>query len=129
MTRESAAPTFAYKPEPPNSVLTADVCVYRCDPGIFSPPKGPFNSVPDVVGIVVSHTDLATATFSRIDTFLASGTKLIWVVHPSMKLVLVHRADGTVTKLRDPAELSGENVLPGFAVKLADFLPPVPAKG
>ena len=42
--------------------------------------------------------------------------------------VYVYRADGTVSRLTDTAELNGEGVLPGFVYPIRDLFPaPAPA--
>jgi hypothetical protein len=39
-------------------------------------------------------------------------------------MVEVHRTDGTVTKLHEQDELTGEDVLPGFRCQLSELFPP-----
>jgi len=60
----------------------------------------------------------------NVDEYETAGVRLIWVVNPETKAVRVHRADGTVTVLREKDELDGEDVVPGFRCRVADlFLP------
>jgi len=63
-------------------------------------------------------TELAGANVVRSDSLLAlgpmTGVKLVWVIDPPHRSVRVHRADGTVTDLRETDELSGEAVVAGF---------------
>jgi hypothetical protein len=47
---------------------------------------------------------------------------LIRVVNPNSRTVMVHRADGTVSRLREDDELSGEDVIPGFRCRVRDIL-------
>jgi hypothetical protein len=59
-----------------------------------------------------------------VEEYDTARVKLIWVVNPETKTVRVHRADGTVTVLREKDELDGENVVPGFRCRVGDlFLP------
>lgn len=114
-------------PDRPGLVRKPDVSVILCDPASFVPPKVNLESVPDLVVEVLSPHNEAADINAKTEAFLAAGTRLVWIIDPELRMVLVHRADGTVTKLRDPAELTGENVLPGFATPLAAFLPRRPA--
>jgi len=50
----------------------------------------------------------------------------VWVANPEERTVAIHRANGTVTLLRQQDEITGEDVLPGFACSLAEFFPPPP---
>jgi Uma2 family endonuclease len=114
-------------PDRPGQVRKPDVSVILCDPAAFTVPRGHFRVVPDLVVEVVSPHDTVYDTDEKVHDFLRAGTKLVWVVNPVLRAVLIHRADGTLTRLQDPAELTGEDVLPGFTTPLAAFLPRGPA--
>jgi Uma2 family endonuclease len=118
---------YACFPDRPTLVRKPDISVVLCDPRTFAPPEVNYPAAPELVVEVLSPNDKATAIESKIALFLAAGTQLFWVVDPDVRSVMVHRRDGTITRLREPADLSGENLLPGFRVPLAAFLPPLPA--
>jgi hypothetical protein len=48
---------------------------------------------------------------------------LVWEVNPEIRLVHVHRKDGTASRLHPTDELTGEDVLPGFRCRVADLFP------
>ena len=52
--------------------------------------------------------------------FLAAGSRLVWVVYPRTRTVTVYRANGTVEELAVGRTLDGEDVVPGFALPVAD---------
>jgi Uma2 family endonuclease len=87
--------------------------------------------VPDLVVEVVSPNDNAEELEEKIDEWLTVGVKVVWVVTPATRTVRVHRADGGYAFLRAADTLTAPDVLPGFAVPVADLfrLPgePVPA--
>jgi Uma2 family endonuclease len=87
-------------------------------------PKGDFHLVPDLAVEVVSPHDTVYALDEKVEEYLRVGVRLVWVVNPDTRTVLVHRPDGTVTKIRDSGELVGEDVLPGFRCAVTTFLPP-----
>jgi Uma2 family endonuclease len=114
-------------PGKPRQVRKPDVSVILCDPATFVPPRKTYRSAPDLVVEVVSPNDTVYDLDTKVQEFLTAGTKLVWVVNPQLRTVLIHRPDGSLQLLTDPAELTGENVLPGFATPLAAFLPRRPA--
>jgi Uma2 family endonuclease len=87
-------------------------------------PDGDSRLAPDLVVEVVSSNDAVYDLDRKVEEFLAAGTRLVWVVNPRQRTVLAHRLDGTVTKVREGQQLSGEDVVPGFSCPLAAFLLP-----
>ncbi len=81
---------------------------------------------PDLVVEVVSPHDTVLELDQRIADYRSVGVPLIWVVNPNIRTVQVLRADRSGTTFTDGDTLSGEDVLPGFTCKVADFLPPMP---
>ena len=81
---------------------------------------------PDLAAEVLSPTDPAVEVNRKVEQYLAAGVRLVWVVDPDLRLVFVHRPNGTVSVVREPAELDGEDVLPGFRCPLSAFIPPAP---
>jgi Uma2 family endonuclease len=67
----------------------------------------------------VSPNDTAYEVEDKIAQWLGAGVRLVWIIYPETRRVQVHRADGTVTKLRSEEQLSGEDVIPGFQCQVA----------
>ena len=61
-----------------------------------------------------------TEVEDKIAQWLGAGVRLVWMLYPETQRVQVHRADGTVTKLRSEEQLAGEDVIPGFQCQLAE---------
>lgn len=85
--------------------------------------------VPDLVVEVISPNDLAEEVEEKVEMFHKVGVPLIWVVSPTARTVRVLRSDGSTTTLRDGDQLSGEDVIPGFACPVASIFPPRAAAG
>jgi Uma2 family endonuclease len=124
VTGEVGYRCFRHKPR---QVRKPDVSVILCDPDTFVVPREDFRVVPALVVEVVSPNETVEELSGKVDDFLAAGTALAWVVEPIRRAVTIYRADSTVSQLRDPADLTGETVLPGFTTPLAAFLPRRPA--
>jgi Uma2 family endonuclease len=84
-------------------------------------PDGHIPIAPDLAVEVVSPNDYAEEVEQKVADYRAAGVKLIWVVYPATKTVLVRRADRTCAELDEAGTLSGEGVLPGFTCPVAEL--------
>lgn len=82
-------------------------------------PVGYILIYPDLAVEVVSKNDLADEIEGRRVDFMRAGTRLLWVIYPEFRTVHVFRKDGSALALGENGELGGEDVLPGFACKVA----------
>jgi Uma2 family endonuclease len=85
------------------------------------PPPGHVRVPPDLVVEVVSPRDTACELDQKVEEYLQAGVRLIWVVYPSTRRVMVYRKAGGISRLGPTEELGGEDVLPGFACRVADL--------
>jgi Uma2 family endonuclease len=109
-------------PEAPGKVRRPDVSFVR--KGRFPNeqiPKGHINIPPDLAVEVLSPNDLDFETDEKIEAYLRAGVRLVWVVNPESRTVLIYRADGSIGGLRERDELNGEEVLPGFRCRVAEL--------
>lgn len=77
---------------------------------------------PDLAVEVLSPGDRPGETLEKVADWLKAGTRLVWVVDPGRRQVCIYHADGTETLLSDADTLDGEDVLPGFEIKIVDIL-------
>jgi len=83
--------------------------------------EGLFSIAPDLAVEVLSPNDKAYKVMSKTREYLEAGVKLVWEINPQERLILIHRLDGTVAKLKETDTLSGENVIPGFACPVSEL--------
>lgn len=69
---------------------------------------------PDLAIEVTSPGELTYTIDEKIEDYLHSGCRLVWVVNPKLELVDVYHPDGSNQRLHATETLTGENVLPGF---------------
>ena len=50
--------------------------------------------------------------------YIENGTRLKWLIDPQNRRVEIYRFQSPLQTLENPTELSGEDVLPGFVLKL-----------
>ena len=118
-------------PDDPDRIRKPDVSFIRLER--MAPedcPEGHCEIVPDLVAEVVSPNDKYYEVRAKTEEYLQAGVKLVWVVDPSTRSVQVHRADGSTDELHENQELSGEDVVPGFQLRVAELfrVPTAPAK-
>ena len=78
---------------------------------------------PDFVIEIKSETDYLPNVKEKIQhDWMDTGCQLAWLIDPETETVFVYRADGTISKITGfDQNLSGENVLPGFELEMAEL--------
>ncbi len=107
--------TYQFLPSRPNLVRRPDVSFVR--QGRFPEnrvPEGHIRLPPDLAVEVVSPNDLFYEVEQKVAEYRSAGVKLVWIVAPPTRTVLIRRADGSCAEVGENGELSGEDVLPGF---------------
>lgn len=84
------------------------------DPGYMPMPA-------DLVVEVLSPNDLIRSVNDKVEEYLTAGFGLVWVVDPVKKHVMVYRRDGSVAKVHENEEITGEAALPGFRCRVGEF--------
>ena len=75
---------------------------------------------PDLAVEVISPSNTMAGISRKITKYLAAGVPLVWVAHPRRRTVTVYRPGRPPLDLGMADELDGEDVLPGFRLKIAD---------
>lgn len=57
----------------------------------------------------------------RIAEYLEAGARLVWAIDPHTRTATVHRPDGPVRLVEADGTLDGEDVVPGFQLRLRDL--------
>ncbi len=86
-------------------------------------PKGWAKIYPDLAVEVASPNDLVEELDEKLADYEKAGVPLIWAIYLGSRQVMVYRADGTVDRLRENDELSGEDIIPGFRCPVREILP------
>ncbi len=77
---------------------------------------------PELVVEVLSPDDRKGEVREKVLDWLASGSRLVWVLDPERRTGCVHRPDGSESSLTEQDAFDGENVLPGLRVPLVEVL-------
>ena len=73
---------------------------------------------PDFVLELLSPTDSLEKTQAKMQEYMNSGVRLGWLVDRDNHYVEIYRINQSVEVLRNPEQLSGEDVLPEFVLNM-----------
>jgi Uma2 family endonuclease len=105
----------------PDTVRGPDVALYA-DAGRFADLHPKYGEVPPRLAVeVLSPNDRAKQVTRKITDYLENGVDLVWLIDPEDRTVTVYRRDRGPYLLREADELTGDDVLPGFACRVAEF--------
>ncbi|MGK7951838.1 MAG: Uma2 family endonuclease [Xenococcaceae cyanobacterium] len=76
---------------------------------------------PDFVVELRSPSDALQPIQNKMQEYLANGSKLGWLIDPQRQVVEIYRPNQQVEILQSPNTVSGENILPGFSLDLAEI--------
>ena len=106
----------------PDTVRAPDVAFVAGDRlGTGEIPAGFLEMAPDLAVEVVSPSDSATAVQAKVDDWLRAVTRLVWVIDPETRSVIVHRPAHSPATLPEPSALDGTHVFSDFRVPVRDL--------
>jgi len=106
----------------PDTVRGPDVSFVRQErlAEITNPDKHvPF--APDLAVEVVSPSDRPAEVAEKVEAWLATGARMVWVVEPRNRTVTIHVAGLQDRTLAAADTLLGGEILPGFTCKVSEF--------
>ncbi len=105
----------------PDTVRGPDVAIYN-DATTFAELHPKYGEVPPLLAVeVLSPDDRLGKIMRKVKIYLKAGVQIVWVVDPETRNVTVHRPGKEAAIVEDHEELTGEDVLPGFSCRVADF--------
>lgn len=106
----------------PDTVRAPDVAFLSRTRDVTHPVRGFGAFAPDLCVEILSPGDRVGAVMEKIAQWLNAGASLVWVIDADRRRGQIFRADGSIEVVGDQGSLSGEDVLPGFTVALADVV-------
>ena len=77
---------------------------------------------PDFIIEIRSETDSLKESKEKMEEYIANGCRLAWLIDRSDECTYIYRADGSTELVNSFEEiLSGEDVLVGFTLRIADL--------
>ena len=104
----------------PDTVRGPDVAFYSIARHP-NPPSDYFEIPPDLAVEVLSPDDRRAAVRDKIREYVTAGVRLVWLVDPETRTVLVYRGSLRGTEYDETDTLDGGDVLPEFTCQVADL--------
>ncbi len=92
----------------------------------FGIPDSFFPTAPDLAVEVVSPGNTSEEISTKVEDYLSSGSRLVWIVYPKRKVVVVYRRNNTVSFLHENDDLEGEDVITNFRLPLEKVFAKLP---
>lgn len=80
-----------------------------------------FSVAPDLAVEIVSPSDKQYDVTDKALAYLKAGTRVVWVIEPIAKTVMVYRSEADFTLLNYEDTLTGEDVVEGFSCPVAEL--------
>src|ERR1043166_1157810 len=117
-----AAETGFLLEQDPDTVRAADVSfVARERTEKVGRVKGYFPGAPDLVVEVLRPSDTVGRIEGKVEQWLESGARLVWVVSPKIRTVTAYRSLTEIVVLTEKEPLDGGDVVPGFQIAVAEI--------
>lgn len=106
----------------PDTVRGPDVSFVRRErlPG-GKLPRQFIPGAPDLAVEIISTQDRRAEIERKIEDYLTHGTQRVWVIDPDARTVTVHLPGGSARLLRGDDFLDGEEVIPGFTMRVSEL--------
>jgi Uma2 family endonuclease len=105
----------------PDTVRAPDVSFVATNRLPSPLPKGFFPGPPDLAVEVISPDDRERQVLAKVQNWLDAGCQVVWLVDPRHSTVRVFHGGGEARVLRVSDALSGEPLLPGFSLAVAEI--------
>jgi len=110
-------------PRHPDRVRKPDTCFHKLERLSHeqATTEGHLTVVPDLVVEVISPHDRAVRVNTKLNEWVEAGVPLIWLVYPEDQQLRAFSTGGVVRTFEARDILTGDPVLPGFAVPVAEL--------
>lgn len=110
-----------YTRRDPDTVRAADVLFISKERYAQKISPGYLDVAPDLVVEILSPNDAWIEVTQKLREYFAIGVRLVWVTDPQIRSVYAYRALTDVREFTENDNLPGDDVLPGFSVKVAQL--------
>jgi Uma2 family endonuclease len=110
--------------ENPDTVRAPDVAFVRHERILAAPRITGFRAgAPDLVVEIISPNDLYSEVAEKVAMWLAHGCRMVIVVHPRGREVVIHRSPNNIRHLTIDDTIDGEEVVPGWRLPVRELFP------
>lgn len=106
----------------PDTVVGPDALfVAKRSMPIRESPEGYLETIPELIVEIRSKNDTLAEFNRKVADYFQAGVQLVWMVDPQSKTVAEHRPGAATRKLTVADTLQCDDIIPGFALSLAEF--------
>lgn len=106
----------------PDSVVGIDVACFPHDVRELESDESTLFDGPPLLAVeILSPNDTQKKTQAKVSDYLSAGVKLVWLIDPTFKTVVVHRPNAAPEMLSGTDQLSGDPHLPGLRVQVSSL--------
>ena len=106
----------------PETNVGVDVAIASAAQAATVTPDMRFIEGPPILAVeVLSASDVHEQVHEKLESYLESGTPVVWIVDPFDSTVTVYRRDQEPVMFNRTQELSGDPELPGFKCRVAEI--------
>jgi Uma2 family endonuclease len=106
----------------PDSTVGVDVAYISAATAQETPDNAFLIEGPPVLAVeILSPSDTQEEILEKVREYLDTGVKLVWLVEPKFRTVVVYRPDSEPVLYNVQQELPGDPHLPGLRVKVAEI--------
>jgi Uma2 family endonuclease len=116
--------TFQCFPRDPEQVRHPDIVFFTAGRAGAIPDEGHVKIPPDLAIEIISPGDRINEFENKLADYRSADIKLVWEVNPTVRFVRVHHPNRKSELLEENDTLTGEDVLPGFTVRVDRLIPP-----
>jgi Uma2 family endonuclease len=84
-------------------------------------PDGYFGGAPDLAVEVISPSEAAAEIQRKVTEYFTAGSRLVWVIYPDTRQVVVFRSARESVALAADDSLDGGELISGFACRVAEL--------
>lgn len=81
-----------------------------------------FDGPPELVVEIEDTCEGAKDVELSINLWLAAGARMVWLINPRNRTATIYRPDVSPTMIDENSDLTGEDILPGFRLRLGEVL-------
>lgn len=105
----------------PDKVRGADVLYISNERYAQKKSSSALDVAPELVVEIMSPDDSWSEVTEKIRDYFAIGVRLVWIADPKLRNVFAYRSLTDVSVFTENDTLTGDDVLPGFSVKVAQL--------
>ncbi|MGQ0603423.1 MAG: Uma2 family endonuclease [Anaerolineales bacterium] len=110
-----------YTQRNPDRVRAADVLFISNERYAQLKSKSYLDIAPELIVEILSPHDAMAETTQKLREYFAIGVRLVWVADPEARSVYAYRSLTDVREFKEGDTLTGDDVLPGFSVPVAQL--------